>query len=89
MANKSTNIMTTPKKTAPKEWRPKIGEVYYYVVFGNGDQHLICHWRFTNDGRDKHYLRTNNYFRTDKIATVAMNALENATNKLFKESEHG
>jgi hypothetical protein len=89
MANESTNIMTTPRKTAPKKWKPKIGERYYVVLSDVSGWYYVHRWRFANDETCKHYLRTNNYFRTDKIATVAMNALENATNKLFKESDHG
>jgi predicted hydrolase (HD superfamily) len=81
------SIMTIPK------WKPKIGEEYYIVSFGIRCRHFVFSREFTNDEPDKHYLRTNNYFRTHELATVVLNAIENAakpvTNKLFKESEHG
>jgi hypothetical protein len=84
MAQKKKN----PKKIAPKKWKPKIGEIYYGISGGNYG-YYVDHWKFTNDEMDKHYLRANNYFRTRELAIVAMNALENAIDKLFKESEHG
>jgi hypothetical protein len=84
MANESTSIMTTPKKIAPKKWKPKIGEIYYSIYGGNYG-YYVDHWEFTNGEMNKRFIRANNYFRTYELAeTVGL-----AIGKLFKESEHG
>jgi hypothetical protein len=74
--------------TTPKKWKPKIGEIYY-VIYGETHGRYVLRWKFTNDEMNKRFIRANNYFRTRELAIVAMNAIESATNKLFKESEHG
>jgi hypothetical protein len=73
----------------PKEWQPKIGEEYYVVVSDDTGGHYVHRWRFANDEMGKRFIRANNYFRTRELAIVAMNAIESAIGKLFKESEHG